>query len=76
MTSTPNEPEDTSPAGRNDSQADVPGIITDDQLPEDLQPTDDNPLAKNPDEEGAAEGGDAGAGAANPMPGDGQTQQG
>ena len=27
------------------------GLISDEELPEDLQPTDDNPLAKDPDDE-------------------------
>ena len=31
-------------------QPDV-GLISDEELPEDLQPTDDNPLAKNPGDE-------------------------
>jgi hypothetical protein len=30
----------------------VPGEITDDQLPEDLQPTEDNPLARHPEQTG------------------------
>jgi len=29
------------------------GLISDEELPEDLQPTDDNPLAKDPDDESA-----------------------
>ena len=32
------------------SQGD-PGVISDDQLPDDLQPTDDNPLAKPPSDD-------------------------
>jgi len=28
---------------------DEPGLVPDEDLPEDLQPTDDNPLAKDPD---------------------------
>ncbi|MGZ4745245.1 MAG: hypothetical protein ACXVYS_18720 [Oryzihumus sp.] len=28
-----------------------PGLIKDEDLPEDLQPTDDNPLAKDPDDD-------------------------
>ena len=30
----------------------VPGEITDEQLPEDLQPTEDNPLARHPQQTG------------------------
>ena len=32
------------------------GLISDEELPEDLQPTDDNPLAKNPDDEDDSDG--------------------
>jgi hypothetical protein len=39
---------------------DQPGLIPDEDLPEDLQPTDDNPLAKDPDDEDGTE--DAGPG--------------
>jgi hypothetical protein len=42
----------TSPReGKDPTEPDDPGAITDDLLPEDLRPTDDNPLAQVPDEE-------------------------
>jgi hypothetical protein len=40
------------------SNEDQVGLISDEDLPEDLQPTDDNPLAQDPSE---SEDGDAGA---------------
>lgn len=49
---TPDLTPDTTPEGQgsdNDAVESAPGVIGDDQLPEDLRPTDDNPLAKNPD---------------------------
>ncbi len=38
------------------------GLISDEELPEDLRPTDDNPLAKDPDDEGeSSQGGPSAA---------------
>ncbi|HEU4513065.1 MAG TPA: hypothetical protein VFR87_08165 [Nocardioidaceae bacterium] len=46
------------------------GLISDEELPEDLQPTDDNPLAKDPDDgDESTQGGPAGsAGTVEGMP--------
>ena len=41
---------DTAATEQKFEGSDDPGVISDDQLPEDLQPTDDNPLAKPLDE--------------------------
>jgi hypothetical protein len=38
------------------SDGDEPGVISDDQLPDDLQATDDNPLAKPADPDGDDKG--------------------
>lgn len=43
--------EDFKPDGHDD-----PSVISDDQLPEDLQPRPDNPLAQAPDESDEDEG--------------------
>ena len=50
------------PQGGTDARPDLAeherpetGLISDEELPEDLRPTDDNPLAKNPQDEDALE---------------------
>jgi hypothetical protein len=54
MSETTNEPDESSgPAGSGgsgDAEAPEPGVIADEQLPDDLNP-EKNPLARNPDEE-------------------------
>ena len=53
-----NGTEDSETPGRGFD--DEPGLIPDEDLPEDLQPTDENPLAKDPDEDGAEDAGPGG----------------
>ncbi len=54
--------------GSAGQSSDEPGVIEDEQLPEDLQPTDDNPLAKNPEEEDEDGGGHPPSQAGGPGP--------
>ncbi len=65
MTNSSNEPDNTADPDRAREQSEdaneqtgeqegtsEPGVIGDEQLPEELQPTDDNPLAQNPEQDG------------------------
>jgi len=65
MTNSSNEPDNTADPDRarepsedaNEQTGEQegtsePGVIGDEQLPEELQPTDDNPLAQNPEQDG------------------------
>lgn len=53
MTTSSNEPGEHESSGEpGEQESSEPGVIDDDQLPEDLQPTDDNPLAKDPQPDG------------------------
>ena len=36
----------------DDSEPAAPGVVTDEDLPEDLQPSEENPLARHPEQSG------------------------
>ena len=52
MSEPENEPNQPSEAEKDLAEHERPekGLISDEELPEDLRPTDDNPLAKDPEE--------------------------
>jgi hypothetical protein len=69
MTPSPDRPKTDEPATeeepgstREHETPDV-GLISDEDLPEDLQPTEDNPLAQDPDTDEPGKKGDAAPGA-------------
>ena len=48
------------PSKENGRETPEVGLISDEELPEDLQPTDDNPLAKDPSDTDDGDGGRSG----------------
>jgi hypothetical protein len=72
MTPSPDLPGDgTDSAKQSGDDAPDVGLISDEELPEDLQPTDDNPLARDPDDDEGNDG-DTGSGRVEGMPDAGQ----
>jgi hypothetical protein len=62
MTPSPDRPDGDGTDPSSQSGDDAPGLISDEELPEDLQPTDDNPLARDPDADDEGSDGDAASG--------------